>query len=267
MPLSQPSGGLGSDQVEAYRRDGVVFPVTVFSLAEVARFRAALRQVTERLGEEARRRIGLPHLHFRCGHELATHPAVLDAVESILGPDLLIKGSVVLIKPPHDPAFVAWHQDGTYSQLHASDNVSAWIALSDSTVENGCMRMVPGSHRQGILPHVQSEAEHHLLARSPQVAVEVDESQAVDVVLRAGQMSLHDSNILHSSKPNGANAERIGFIVRYVTPSLESSEIPIVRARGKADCSHLPLLSGPPPEDLEASLAARAAFFRHSSAR
>jgi ectoine hydroxylase-related dioxygenase (phytanoyl-CoA dioxygenase family) len=267
-PASAPRrGSLSAEQVAAYRRDGILFPIPVLSPGEVAAFRAALREVAEALGEEAKRRIGLPHLHFRCGYDLAIHPAVLDAVESVLGPDLLIKGSVVLGKPPGDPAFVAWHQDGTYSRLHESDNVSAWIALSDSVAENGCMRVVPGSHLLGLQPHVESTAEHHLLARKPEVAVEVDESRALDVALRPGEMSLHHSNVIHGSRPNRSGRERVGFIVRFATPEMDSSQVPVVRARGSADSRHLEILGEPPPRDLAAAMAAREEFFRHSRAR
>src|SRR5262249_46860230 len=153
----------------------------------------AVEQGLVNLGGEPRR-IAVPHLYWRWAFDLATHPAVLDAVENLLGPDLLIQATLILTKPAHDPAIVTWHQDGTYSGLYKTPNATAWIALTDSTPENGCMRVIPGSQRQPILPHVQSQVEHHLLRRSPEVAVTVDEADAVDVVLHAGEMSLHHSN-------------------------------------------------------------------------
>ena len=194
--------------LDRYRRDGALFPVPVLSAAEVARCRAALAAVEPRLADA--RRIPMPHTAFRWAWDLATHPAVLDAVEAVLGLELLIQATLILTKPPGDPALVTWHQDGTYSGLHRTPNTTVWIALSDSTPENGCMRVVPGSHRQSILPHVTSQAENHLLNGSPEVAVEVDEAQAVDVVLRAGEMSLHHSNIIHGSNANGSTARRTG---------------------------------------------------------
>jgi len=245
-------------QAERFRRDGVLFPVPVLPASEVASCQAALLDLEGRLAERGLgdpRRIPLPHLGFRWALDLATHPAVVDAVAAVLGPDVLIQATLILTKPPGDPAVVTWHQDGTYSGLHRSPNATAWIALWDSTAENGCMRVVPGSHRNPILPHVASQEEHHLLEHSPEIAVEVDESEAVDVVLRAGEMSLHHSNIIHGSRPNRSPSRRTGFIVRFVTPALPASDRPVLRVRGGGDLSHLPQVEELPPADPEAGLA------------
>lgn len=253
--------GLGPPERERFGRDGVLFPVAVLAGQEVAALSALLAEVERgvaALGGEPRR-IALPHLYWRWAYDLATHPAVLDAVESLLGPDLLIQATMILTKPAHDPAVVTWHQDGTYSGLHKTPNATAWIALTASTPENGCMRVVPGSQRNPILPHVESQAENHLLRHSPEVAVAVDEAEAVDVVLRAGEMSLHHSNIIHGSNPNRSDGRRSGFIVRFVTPALAAGGHAVVRARGGAGCGHLRLLAQPPPDDLAAGLSRWAA--------
>jgi non-haem Fe2+, alpha-ketoglutarate-dependent halogenase len=245
---------LTPEQMERYERDGVLCPLPVLDAARIAECQAALEELEPRLAEP--KRIPHPHLAFRWAWDLVTHPALLDAVESVLGPDLLIRATMVLTKPAGDPGVVTWHQDGTSSGIHRTPNTTAWIALWDSTPENGCMRVVPGSHRNALLPHVQSKAEHELRFNSDEVAVEVDEAQAADVTLRAGEMSLHHSYIIHSSKANGSAKRRTGFIVRFVTPALETSDVPVLRARGSSDCSHLTLLAGPPPADgLEAGLA------------
>lgn len=242
------------EQVERYRRDGVLSPLPVLDAEKVAACRATLEELEQHLPDP--KRIPNPHLTFRWAWDLATDPAVLDAVESILGPDLLIQTTMVLTKPAGDPGVIAWHQDGTRSGQHRAPNTTAWIALWDSTPENGCVRMVPGSHRNAILPHVQSSDEHDMRFNSDEVAVEVDEAQAMDVALRAGEMSLHHSNIIHSSKANGSAKRRTGYIVRFVTPALDTSKWPVLRARGHGDCSHLTVLAGPPPADgLEAGLA------------
>jgi non-heme Fe2+,alpha-ketoglutarate-dependent halogenase len=246
-------GKVTPEQVRRYGRDGVCHPISVLDAGEIAACRAALAELEPRLADP--RRIPNPHLAFRWAWDLATHPAVLDAVESILGPDLLIQATMVLTKPAGDPGVVAWHQDGTKSGIHRFPNTTAWIALWDSTPDNGCVRVVPGSHHNAILPHVQPSGEHDL-RESPEVAVEVDESQAMDVALRAGEMSLHHSNIIHSSKANDSTERRTGFIVRFATPALEATDWPVLRARGREDCSHLTVLAGPPPADgLDAGLA------------
>src|SRR4029077_21153111 len=121
---------MDAQQVDRYRRDGVLFPVPALDPAEVARCRAALEAAEPRLADP--RRTPMPHTAFRWAWDLATHPAVLDAVEAVLGPELLIQATMVLTKPPGDPALVTWHQDGTYSGLHLTPNTTAWIALWDS---------------------------------------------------------------------------------------------------------------------------------------
>ncbi len=210
--------GLSKEEIQRYRRNGIVFPISTLTRSEVAAYRSEFEALTPHLGEEAKY-ISLPHLHFRWAYDLATHPALLAAVASLLGPDLLIHGSMVLTKLPRHPGLVRWHQDGQ-SGFNAAPNTSAWIALSDSTSENGCMRVVPGSHLRQRLPHVASRHEHSLLANGREIAVEVDEAEAVDVVLQAGEMSLHHCDIVHGSKGNPTSTWRIGFIVRFVTPEL-----------------------------------------------
>ena len=241
-------------QVERYRREGVLFPIPVLMAEEVAALQQSLEELERRVADP--RRIPLPHLGFRWAWDLATHPAVLDAVEPVLGPELLVQATMVLTKLPRDPAVITWHQDGTSSGFNHTPNTTAWIALWDSTPENGCMRVVPGSHRNPILPHVVYSNENRLQRDAHEVAVEVDEAQAVDVVLRAGEMSLHHSNIFHSSRANGSETRRTGFIVRFTTPAAETSNRPVLQARGSAGFAHLARAEGPPPADgLEAGLA------------
>ena len=257
---------LSAEQIERYQRDGILFPIPVLPPAEVARFRAAFEELEARLGERPRP-IGLCHLFFGWAYELATCPAVVDAVEDILGPDVLLQASLVICKYPGDPSFVAWHQDGTYSGLHATPTTSAWIALSESHAGNGCMRVVPGSHRRSILPHRNTYAPGNLLAHGEEIQVEVDEAEALDVVLRPGEMSLHQNNIIHGSSPWRSGGKRIGFIARFVTPRLQSADLPITPVRGATDCPHLPLFLAPPTAGINEGFASWAEFIRERRAR
>jgi len=231
-----------------FQRDGIVFPVPVLSPEETASYYASFSEVEDILGEPVKR-MGAPALHFPWAYRLATEETVLDAVEQILGPDILISGSLVFCKYPHDPAFVAWHQDTFYSNLHLTPSVSAWIALLDSTPENGCMRVVPGSHARGVLPHQELNTPDNLLRRGEEILVRVEDSEAIDVTLRAGEMSLHHNSIIHGSRPNDSDYKRIGFIVRFVTPAydLGPQTAPFLLARGNADCDHLQI--APPPQE------------------
>jgi ectoine hydroxylase-related dioxygenase (phytanoyl-CoA dioxygenase family) len=230
---------------EAYERDGVLFPLPLLSPGEAALVLAKIEELMRQLRQP--HRLDNLHLYFPWMLALASHPALLDAAEALLGPDLLVAGSVLLRKPPHDPAFASWHQDNTYSTFF----LSAWIALTDSDAANGCMRVVPGTHVHGRMPHVVSTDAHNMLARGPQLAAAVDERAAVCVTLKAGEFSLHHPAIIHGSGRNESALERTGFVVRLATPRLTEAKNLVVRVRGREDCSHLPLMSAPPPEDFD----------------
>jgi ectoine hydroxylase-related dioxygenase (phytanoyl-CoA dioxygenase family) len=245
---------LTPEQVERYERDGALCPIPVLTPEEVARFRAGFAELEAALGGRPRP-IGLSHLFFRWAYELATHPAIADVVEDVLGPEILLHGSLIICKYPGDGSYVAWHQDGTYSGLSTTPTTSAWIALSESNADNGCMRVIPGSHRNPMLPHRDTYSPQNLLGHGEEIQVEVDEAQAVDLVLRPGEMSLHQNNIIHGSGPFRSGEQRIGFVLRLVTPELRTADLPITRIRGEADCSHLPLLAAPPTASVAAGLA------------
>jgi ectoine hydroxylase-related dioxygenase (phytanoyl-CoA dioxygenase family) len=185
---------------------------------------------------------------------------VLDAVEDVLGPDILVWTVSIFPKHAHDPAYVSWHQDGTYWALDTTQVATAWIALTDSTVENGCMRVVAGSHLRPILPHRETHAPDNLLSRGQEVEVEVRDEAATDVVLRAGQMSLHHVNMIHGSNPNRSAGRRVGFAVRFTVPATRQQEgetQPAVLARGRDAHGHF-ALAGPPGGTLEEGIAAQA---------
>ena len=238
-----------------YERDGLVFPIAVLAPDEVVEFRHALEAITAICGES--KRFDNLHLFFPWAYRLATHAAVLDAAETVLGPDLVVDGTLVFYKPPRDGGYASWHQDSVYSGWHLTPSVSAWIALTPSGPANGCMRAIPGSHQLGLLDHDNVHDDPNLLnRRGERIRMDVDESAAVDIVLRPGEMSLHHTNIVHGSKPNGSDGPRIGFIVRFVTSRTPNRDRAVVQARGDGDCSHLKLASPPVNEDLEAAVAA-----------
>jgi ectoine hydroxylase-related dioxygenase (phytanoyl-CoA dioxygenase family) len=240
---------------EGYERDGVVFPISVLVPEEVNEYRNALAAITAICGES--KRFDSLHLFFPWAYRLATHEAVLDAVETILGPDLVIDGTLIFYKPPRDGSYASWHQDSVYSGWHLTPSVSAWIALTPSYPSNGCMRAIPGSHKLGLLDHENVHDDPNLLnRRGERIRMNVDESAAVDIVLKPGEMSLHHTNIVHGSKPNASDGPRIGFIVRFVTSRTTNRERAVVQARGSGDCSHLKLGAPPVDENFETAVAA-----------
>src|SRR6185295_11178500 len=136
-----------------YDRDGIVFPIKVLSDDEVSFFRGALDTLVDSCEAGSGKRLDRLHLFFDWAHRLVTHDSLLDSVENILGGDILVYGTLVLAKPPHDASYASWHQDSVYSGLHLSPSTSAWIALTTSYQANGCMRVVAGSHQIGSLNH------------------------------------------------------------------------------------------------------------------
>lgn len=251
---------LSKQQLDEYDRNGIVFPIEVFSAAEASVFRGLLESIAGKCGEGALKRLDGLHLFFDWAHRLVTHDALLNAVEDVLGNDILIDGSLVFWKPPQDFGYVSWHQDAVYSGWHLTPTTSAWIALTPSCQANGCMRVIPGSQKQGLLNHGNVRDDSNMLFRGEHVRTDVDESLAVDVILRPGEMSLHQSTIIHGSNPNTSAEPRIGFIVRFVTNRIADRGRPLLRVRGEGDCSHLSLAEPPDEKDQQSAFSAWRAF-------
>lgn len=203
--------------IAEYERDGFYFPIPVLGPEEVQRYRSALEAFERDNGGPLRGPMMFKtHLLFRWVDELIRHPKVLDAVEDILGPNLLAWNTHFFIKEPGDERYVAWHQDLTYWNLDPDEALTAWIALSPSTPKSGAMRMVPGTHTREVVPHLDTWKNGAMLTRGQEIAVEVDEDKAIDVTLRSGEMSLHHQKIFHASPANRADDRRIGLAIRYI---------------------------------------------------
>lgn len=217
---------LSAAAVAQYHRDGYFFPTRVMSTEEAARYRRCL--------EEHEARTGAPlqgnwrhkmHLLFTWADALVHHPKILDAVEDAIGPDILCWTSNFFIKEANSPGFVSWHQDSTYWGLDPDDVITAWVALSDVTPENGYMQFIPGSHKVDQLPHVDTFHKDNLLSRGQEIAVEVDKSRAVGVPLRAGEISLHHIKLVHGSDANRSGDRRIGMAIRYIPTSVRQTKV------------------------------------------
>ena len=243
---------LSQQQLDSYYEDGFLFPVDVFSESEAAEFRKAFESLIESSRHCSPKRFDRLHLFFDWAHQIVTHNELLDVVEPILGDDILVYGTLVFCKQPHDSRYASWHQDSFYSGLHLTPSTSAWIAFTPSHRANGCMRMIPGSHKLGLLDHESAPDPNMLNRRGERIRVAVDESQAVDVVLRPGQLSLHQSTIVHGSNPNTSDEPRIGFIVRFVTSDMKNPDTQLLRVRGNGDCGHLDLAQPPTKSGTEA---------------
>jgi non-heme Fe2+,alpha-ketoglutarate-dependent halogenase len=233
---------LTKDQVETFRENGYHFPVRVMSAADADACREKLEEFEFEHGLIMKTPYrAKPHMVLNWVNDLIRHPHIVDTVEDILGPNLLVWGTSFFIKEPNDPAYVSWHQDSTYWGLSHPDIVTAWIALSPSDVPNGAMRVVPGTHLKDQLPHTDTFAANNLLTRGQEVAVTVQSDKAVDLLLEPGEMSLHHVRIVHGSEPNRAHYRRLGLAIRYVPTYVRQTEGPrdyATLVRGRDDFHH-----------------------------
>jgi len=207
---------LSAKAADHYREHGYYAPIRVMSADEAATIRRKLEAHESAHGVLKGSMRHKSHLLFTWLDDLIRHPGILDAVEAVIGPDILCWSSTFFIKEPHDPGFVSWHQDSTYWGLDPADIVTAWVALSESTAENGAMRVIPDTQTLDQIAHRDTFAVANLLTRGQEIAVEVDESQAVTLTLQPGEMSLHHVRLIHGSDPNPSARRRIGYAIRYL---------------------------------------------------
>lgn len=170
-------------EIQAYRRDGCVFPILLLTRVEAADIRQRFEALEAAIGGETQERFRIKaHLPFPWLNDSIRHPRLLDAIEGIIGPNILCWGSSFFTKDAHDPRFVSWHQDSAYYGLKPPETVTAWVAFTDSKIESGCMRFIPRTHRVGQLKHKETFDKNNLLSRGQTIA-NVDGSSAVDILL------------------------------------------------------------------------------------
>jgi ectoine hydroxylase-related dioxygenase (phytanoyl-CoA dioxygenase family) len=204
-------------QINDYREKGYVGPVGVLSLDEARRYRAGLEDFERRSG----RKLDYPersksYLLFDWADAIVHHKAVLDAVEDLIGPDILVYHLTMHIKEPGSAGRVIWHQDDDYFHLSPAEHVTAWVALSDATEESGCMRMVPGRHKAGPLPHIEDPQPDHIIRLGKGIHGVFSDTDGEPVPVPAGSMSLHHTHTPHSSPPNRGRDRRIGVGISYI---------------------------------------------------
>ncbi|MFM9844287.1 MAG: phytanoyl-CoA dioxygenase family protein [Dongiaceae bacterium] len=203
--------------ISAFRETGVLFPIEVLSTAEISTALGALQLIE--LAPAAIRKSLLAHkshLVSRTFNDLIRHPKILQTIERILGPNILVWGSDFFVKEPGTPNFVSWHQDAAYWGLTPDDIVTAWVALTPSTIASGCLEVIPGTHIEPVMPHTNTFASENMLSRGQTIEARPQASQALYVELAPGQMSIHHVKIAHASGPNQSASRRIGFAIRYI---------------------------------------------------
>ncbi len=224
--------GLNKVQVEQYLRDGFLFPLRAMNAEKAHSCRARLELAEANHTPDGSKRDFNQylrvnaHLVMPMAVEIAGNPVILDAIESIIGSNILIWSVEFFIKEARTQKIVSWHQDMTYWGLGEDISgdtehlASAWLALSPATEQSGCMKFVAGSHKGDILPHNDTFGIDNLLSRGQELSVDVAPEDEVPIELQPGEFSIHHGRMFHYSGPNVSNDRRIGCVVRYVTPEI-----------------------------------------------
>lgn len=242
---------LTKQQLAEYEELGFLHSIPILSEDEIVDYRGKVEKTCQAIGGRATRLDGL-HLFFRWAWELSTHPRLLNCLEQLLGPNIVLKSTRLFYKYGRSASYVGWHQDGITETLEDGRAPAVWLGLTAATVDNGCLRVVPRSHRLGLLHHyskpdlkplpgadtsaeVQSWSEAELSGRLASVPTNFE--APFDLVMRPGQMSVHHPVILHGSNPNLSTEPRIGLSASYSTPELYHGRSAVV-CRGDDSKEH-----------------------------
>ncbi len=255
--------GLNQEQISQYRSNGYIYPCNGLTAAQVSNYRQSLADTEQRLGGpimslDSKYR---HNMHLLCSwlDELARTPAILDKVESLVGPNITLYTSRMFIKPANTEGFAAWHQDSTYFALRPHDHVTAWVALSDVTKESGPLEFAKGSHIRGQLSQKSKMVEGSVNTAGQIIVDWFDQSDKQIAVLKPGQFSLHHTCVVHQSGVNHSNEARIGIALSYIstrTQNIGSVRMPATLVRGEDEYGHFDMQPRP-KVDLGAEEAAR----------
>ena len=217
---------LSADQIKRYRDTGLMFPQRVMTTDDAANYLAQLESYESNTGGPVNGKWRYKsHLVFPWFDQLMRHPAILDLVRSLLGNDLMVWTTHIYPKEPGDGRFISWHQDSAHWGLDSNQVLSVWVALTDATRENGCMRMLPGSHHNGQVKHQDTRDPNNILTRGQTISNGIEEDRSVWIELKAGEVSVHHVDMFHASTPNQSNQRRVGIAIRYITPSARQTRI------------------------------------------
>ena len=245
---------LSEAQIAQYRRDGYLFPFPALSAQELAQCNAGLTRFEEWLGKPVNqgdfRWRSASYVFLPWVDALVRHPRILDAVEDLIGPDILVYTATWFIKEAHSPAFAAWHQDATYFGLTPHEHVTAWVALSEASAEAGCMEVVSSHGAPRQMRHAALRLEHSINGGGQAIVDEIGTDGATMMALPAGSFSLHHTLCRHRSAPNRAAHRRVGIGISYIPADcrLTGSVRMCARlVRGRDTGGNFELI--PPPED------------------
>jgi len=226
---------LTSKQLKDYEDHGFVAPIDVLTSDEANEIKEEIEKIEKRWPDELDG-LGRNYVHMISPvfDKVCHNSKILDAVESIIGKDILVGGTTLFIKDPDNKGFVSWHQDAKYIGFEPHNWVTAWLAVTDANEENGCMRMWAGTHKEKIREHKDTFNESNLLTRG-QTVQNVPLEKTIPNELKAGQLSLHHPMIVHGSTPNRSNSRRIGFVIQsYIGTNVDQviGKVYVQQARG-----------------------------------
>jgi len=227
---------LTTEQLDYYKNKGYVSPINALTSAEAKEIRDEIEKI-EKNWPKALEGINRNYVHLISPvfNKVCLNKNILDAVESIIGKNILICGTTLFIKNPKEKGFVSFHQDAKYIGLEPHNWVTVWVAITDANEKNGCMRMLSGSHKENLRHHEEKFDENNLLTRGQTIKnVSLDKTEPV--ILKAGQMSLHHPKIVHGSGLNYSDDRRIGFVIQsYIGTNVDQvlGKMYVQKARGE----------------------------------
>jgi hypothetical protein len=253
---------LSQEQVDSYRYNGFLFPVPALTPDEVATCLAGLQRLELELGspvaEADVKWRSHAYAHSPWFNTLIRHKRILDAIEDVIGPNILVWTSTFLTKEPHSPTFAAWHQDGTYFGLEPKEQVCAWVALTDASEQAGCMEQLSSRGAPRQYNHAALGLANSINRAGQTIMEAFDQSNPVAMALRAGEFSLHHELAVHRSAPNHASHRRVGIGLNYI-PTHVRVDSPVrckaMLVRGEDRYGHFDLIDPPSAERDAAALA------------
>ena len=215
---------LSREQIAHYNEKGYVYPIDIFSAAEIAEIRRYFDGLLESALAAGWNSYEMTNWHKHCRGvwDIVTESRILDYIQDLLGETVIIRHSHFFAKLPGDGKRVSWHQDASYWPLSPSKVVSAWLAIDDVDIGNGALQVIPRSHRNAQIAFADSAAEENNVLNQTVANPEAYGDDPVALELRAGQISLHSDWILHGSEPNESNRRRCGLAMRFLSSDVRA---------------------------------------------
>lgn len=214
---------LTTAQIDSYHANGFLFPVEAYTPEQAQGLSDRIERMEAEIGHELQARYRIKaHLPFPWLCDIVRNERLLDAVEDIIGPNILCWGASFFSKKARDPRYISWHTDSFYYGFDPPETLSAWVSFNEANVQSGCVRYIPGSHKWPS-PELEFKPHPNNLAGDGRTVIGIDESQAVDAILRAGQVVFHHESVVHGSGPNNADHPRVGFVIHYIAPHVRDT--------------------------------------------